>query len=117
MLDFVVFLNCICIGVLTAALSGISVGVKKVFKHNLLICVALDFGIYLLGVLSVFALSVKMYDGVFAFFEIFGFLIGIFFTKNTCGNLFAKFFDMVYNSITKLTEKLSQTKVCGKLFK
>ncbi|MBQ9790709.1 MAG: hypothetical protein IJW24_03850 [Clostridia bacterium] len=117
MLEFVVFLNCICIGVLTAAASGLSVLIKKTFKNNLLIDVALDFGIYLFGALGVFALSFKMYNGGFAVFEILGFLIGIVIAKNTCGNLFAKFFDMLYNSITKLTGKLSQTKLGKKLFK
>ena len=117
MLEFVVFLNCICIGILTFVLSEVSFIFKKLSKNNLIINIALDFSVYLFGGIFVMALCFKMYDGAFKPFEIMGFVLGIILAKNTFKNLFANFLNMLYNGIIKIAHRFSKTKIGERMCK
>ena len=114
-LAFLMFLNCICIGIITSLTSDICILIKKVFKNNFIICLTLDFIIYFLGVTFIFLLSAKMNYNIFAFYEILGFLIGIILEKISCSKIFANFFDLLYNKIIKIIKNFKITKV-GKVF-
>ncbi len=100
--EFVLFLNCVCIGFFTSLVLGLSLIVKKALKNNTFVTFAIDFAIFLLGAMFVMGVCFKHYNGIFAFFEIFGFSLGVISTKKSCENLFAKIFDMVYNTFTKI---------------
>jgi len=117
MLFFIVFLNCVCAGIITAFFAELSLGIKMLFKNNTIVNVAIDFFVYFFGALCVMKLCFSLNDGIFSVFSFVGFGLGALLLKNTCENLFAKFFDVVYNGITKLLEKFKLTKVGSKLFK
>lgn len=102
MTEFVVFLNSLCIGVLTGIFSEVLYIIKKIFSNNTLVNFAVDFGVTLLGGLALFLYSAKNYYGIFAMFEVVAWIAGIALAKNTCKNLFANFVDMVYNNIIKI---------------
>lgn len=104
--EFVIFLNCVCVGFFTSIALGVSLIVKKILKNNLFVNFAVDFTIFLLGALAVTGLCFKNFYGIFAFFEIFGFSLGVITTRKSCENLFAKFLDMVYNTFTKIWSHL-----------
>ena len=113
-LTFVLFLNCASIGIITGFVSDISYFMKKMFKMNYIVNLIVDFCIFFIGASFIFVYSCEIINGVFALYEILAFVIGVSLEKISCSNLFAKFFDMVYNRIIRVKNKLKQTKF-GKL--
>ena len=97
MIEFVVFLNCICIGIITSLISGLTCFLYIITRKNIIVKSALDFCLYFLGGVVVFLYVLKNYFGKFSVFQIIGFLIGIMLCKNTLQNSFAKFYNMLYN--------------------
>ena len=111
MIEFVVFLSCACIGIVTGFVSALFYCVKKLFCNNKIISIAIDFGVYFIGGTLIFAYNGLVNYGSFEIYEILGFVGGIILSKNTFRNLFAKFFDMVYNKLIILIKKMQETKL------
>lgn len=116
-LNLIVFLNCICIGIITSFVNDLTYGIKIFCSKFIVLHLVLDFLIFFLGGTMVFVLANKMFFGVFAVFQILGFLIGVLVEKISCSNLVAKFFNIIYNKFTNLKEKLKQTKIGMKILK
>ena len=75
-IELVVFLNCVCVGIITGLLSDLSYILKKCFKQNIIINVALDFCVYLVGIIFIFLTITQMYDGILSIFEPIAFILG-----------------------------------------
>ena len=117
MLEFVVFLNCICIGIGTAIVNEFTIVVKRIFQNNKIVGCAVDFSVYFIGGTIVFLCSQHLNNGIFAFYDVIGYFVGLFLLKITCKNLFAKLVDLLYNSIVKFGKKIKVTKIGCKIFK
>lgn len=109
-LSLLIFLNCTCIGIITGILSDCTYFVKKLFKSNFIICFIIDFLVFFIGATLVFVVACKMNYNIFAFYEILGFILGVFLEKISCSNLFAKFLNLLYNGLVKLLSKIKLTK-------
>lgn len=116
-LPFVVFLNCICIGILTGFVSDLTYFVKRMFKNNFIINNAIDFFVFFIGATLIYIVSIRINDGIFAIYELLGFVSGVVLEKKSCSNLIAKLFDMLYNNFENLKNKIKQTKLGAKLTK
>ena len=116
-LPFVVFLNCICIGIITGFVSDLSYLCKRIFKNNFIINNVIDFCVFFVGATLIFMVANKMNNNIFALYELLGFVVGVILEKISCSNLFAKLFDMLYNNFTKLKNRIKQTKFGAKLAK
>ena len=115
--QFVVFLNCCCIGVFTGLTSDICYILKKIFRDNKIVSLVLEFCIYFVGSSFIFVLASNLNYDIFEVYEVIGFVLGVMLEKISCKNLFAKFFDMLYNGFTKLAGKIKMTKLGRKAFK
>ena len=115
--QFVVFLNCCCIGVFTGLTSDICYIFKKIFRDNKIVSLVLEFCIYFVGSSFIFVLASNLNYDIFEVYEVIGFVLGVMLEKFSCKNLFAKFFDMLYNSVTKLAGKIKMTKLGRKVIK
>ena len=115
--SFIVFLNCACVGIFTGFASDLSYLIKKIFKNNYLIDRVVDFCVFFIGSSFIFVIANSMNNNIFALYEILGFFMGAIIEKISCKNLFAKFFDMIYNGFIKLILKLKTTKFGQKVFK
>jgi len=111
------FLNTVCVGIFTGVFSDLSYFFKKILKNNFIINNVIDFCIYFIGIVVVFIVANKLNNNIFAFYEIFGFLLGVFLEKISCANLFAKFFNMLYNNCAKVVLKLKFTRFGKRVFK
>ena len=114
-LELVVFLNCICIGILTSFVSDLVSPVKKILKNNMLIRFAIDFSVFLLGVVCVFVVLSDLYNNSFKLFEILGFVLGVILEKMSLSKMIAKTFDMIYNYCASIRNKLSKVKLLRKI--
>ena len=116
-LSFIVFLNCACVGVFTGFASDLMYFIKMLFKNNHIVKAAIDFCVYFIGASFVFVIACNINNNIFSFYEIIGFVIGTLLQKISCGNLIAKFFDMLYNKFTKILARLKKSKLGSKIFK
>ena len=83
-IQFVVFLNCICVGILTGFISDLTYLMKKILKDNYIASIAIDFTVFFIGATFVFIIVSNMNDNSFAIFELFGFSIGVMLEKISC---------------------------------
>ena len=116
-IELVVFLNCVCVGIITGLLSDLSYILKKCFKQNIIINVALDFCVYLVGIIFIFLTITQMYDGILSIFEPIAFILGAIIEKMSLSKSIAKIFDMLYNSFAKLQKNLMKRAVVQKIIK
>ena len=116
-LEFVVFLNCVSVGIMTGLMSDLSYFIKKIFKQNLIINIVLDFCVYFIGMVFIFLTITKMHDGIFRIYDIVGFVFGVIIEKMSLSKLIAKFFDILYNKFTKVKRDLIRNEKFRELFK
>ena len=104
-LEFVLFLNCICIGIIVAGFSSCTYILKRLFKFNLFIVIALDFLAYFTGGFLIFIMACKMINVKFYIFTLLGFLVGIILEKSSVSGVIKSIEEFIFNKLRSLKSK------------
>ncbi len=114
---FLLFLVCTGLGFLVGAVYGVLGFVKLLTKNNFIINNIINF-LFGIGVgMVVLITTINLNYGMFRWFIIVGFVVGVLFERKTLGKLFAKIFLFLYNRFSRGLTTLKNTKVVKRILK
>lgn len=100
---------------------GIFLTAKKVvdnmFKKNKFAVMATDIIFFAIATI-LFLICINVFNfGEFRLYELIGFALGVWLEQISLNKIVEKFFNMVYNILTKIFKKLKQTKLFARVLK
>lgn len=111
-----IFLCCLYFGIVAGIYLTIKKMLQKIFSHKVFVFIG-DI-LFFVVCLLLFLICINTFNfGVFRFYEILGFVLGVILEQISLNKLVEKFLNMLYNITRKFCQWLKKSKIFGKIAK